>query len=46
LFSITNTTGSPQSALMFSASWKAPSFTAPSPKKQTTTWSVCRRRIA
>ncbi len=37
---MTKTTGRSQSADTLRASWKAPSFTAPSPKKQITTWSV------
>ena len=39
LFSQTKMTGSFQIAAMFSASWKAPSLLAPSPKKQTVTSS-------
>src|SRR5690349_11468773 len=42
LFSHTNTTGAFQTTAMFSASWKAPMFVAPSPKKQTATCSVPR----
>ncbi len=38
LFSQTNTTGAFQTAAMFSASWNAPMFVVPSPKKQTATW--------
>ena len=40
LFSATKMTGRSQAPAMFSASWKLPSFDAPSPKKQTTTRSV------
>ena len=38
LFSHTNTTGAFQTTAMFSASWNAPMFVVPSPKKQTATW--------
>ena len=38
LFSQTNTTGSFQTTARLRASWKAPMFVAPSPKKQTATW--------
>ena len=37
MFSQTNSTGSFQIAAMFTASWKAPWFTAPSPKKAAAT---------
>src|SRR5918996_12673 len=37
LFSQTNTTGAFQTAAMLSASWNAPMFVVPSPKKQTDT---------
>ena len=40
LFSQTNSTGSFQMLAMFSPSWKAPLFTAPSPKNATATRSV------
>ena len=39
LFSQRKTTGSFQIAARFTASWKAPSLAAPSPKKLTTTRS-------
>ena len=42
LFSQTKITGSFHTAAKLSASWKAPMFVAPSPKKQTATWSVPR----
>ena len=42
LFSQTNTTGAFQTAAMFSASWNAPMFVVPSPKKQTATWPDLR----
>ena len=42
LFSQTKTTGSFQIAARFTASWKAPSLAAPSPKKHATTWSSPR----
>ena len=42
LFSQTKTTGAFQTAAMFSASWKAPMFVVPSPKKQTATWPDLR----
>ena len=38
LFSHTKTTGAFQTAAMLSASWNAPMFVVPSPKKQTATW--------
>jgi hypothetical protein len=40
LFSQTNTTGSDHTAAMFSASWNAPMFVVPSPKKHTVTFSL------
>jgi hypothetical protein len=43
LFSQTNTTGSFQIAARLRASWKAPSFDAPSPKNTMQTWP--ERRI-
>ncbi len=46
LFSTTYTTGSFQSAAMFSDSWNAPMFTAASPKKTSVTWSRCRYFVA
>ena len=42
LFSQTKMTGSFQSEAKFTASWNAPVLAAPSPKKQTTHWSVLR----
>jgi hypothetical protein len=42
LFSITKTTGSFQSDAMFSDSWNAPCFEAPSPKKLSTTCPLPR----
>ena len=42
LFSQTNTTGSFQITAKFSASWNAPMFVVPSPKKHTATCSVPR----
>ena len=42
LFSHTNTTGAFQTAAMLSASWNAPMFVVPSPKKQTATWPDLR----
>ena len=42
LFSQTNTTGGFQTAAMLSASWNAPMFVVPSPKKQTATWPDLR----
>lgn len=44
MFSQTKITGSFHSAAMFIDSWKAPSATAPSPKKATATWVVPRAR--
>src|SRR3712207_8284645 len=44
LFSHRKTTGSFQIAARFNASWKIPSFAAPSPKKQRATLS-CPRRL-
>ena len=46
LFSQMKMTGSFQIAAMFSASWKAPSLLAPSPKKHTVTSSWPRRLAA
>jgi len=40
LFSQTNTTGAFHTTAMFSASWNAPMFVAPSPKKHTATCPV------
>ncbi len=42
LFSHTNTTGAFQTAAMLSASWNAPMFVVPSPKKHAATCSVLR----
>ena len=44
LFSQTNSTGSFQIEARFSPSWKAPLFTAPSPKKATATRSALSSR--
>ena len=44
LFSHTKIVGSWYTAAKLSASWKAPMFVAPSPKKATATWSVPRSR--
>jgi len=42
LFSQKKITGSFHIAAKLRASWNAPMFTEPSPKKQTATWSVPR----
>ena len=42
LFSHTNTTGRRHTAAALSASWKAPMFVVPSPKKHTATWPLPR----
>jgi hypothetical protein len=46
LFSQTKTTGSFQTAARFTASWKAPMFVVPSPKKQAVTLPSWRMRLA